>query len=198
MKYTSGDINALKAKLLDKATDPATSEGCRAELFAAYEVIVQLQKSNNPVAHVMRLDLIRQVGPYEMDEVALFNGNHLTEDEAWAHIQSGEYSPDLLILPEKQWQSLFLNQEPADTEPPEQILSQAKTSLPELVRSYRKEKGLSLRAFASKCGLSSGYMSMLERGRNPKTGKPIDPMLSQLKKLAFGMEMSIEDLVQMI
>ena len=45
-------------------------------------------------------------------------------------------------------------------------------TLSDLVQEYRREHGLSQRQFASICGLSNGYISMLERNVNPKTGQP--------------------------
>ena len=50
-------------------------------------------------------------------------------------------------------------------------------TLSDLVQEYRREHGLSQRQFASICGLSNGYISMLERNVNPKTGQPVTPSL---------------------
>ena len=46
-------------------------------------------------------------------------------------------------------------------------------TLRELVMDFRKEHGISQRQFANMCGLSNGYISMLERNSNPKTGLPV-------------------------
>ena len=67
-------------------------------------------------------------------------------------------------------------------------------TLSELIISYRKNNDLSQRRFADICGLSNGYISMLEKGENPKTKQPITPTLPHLKKLAKGMSISINDL----
>ena len=45
-------------------------------------------------------------------------------------------------------------------------------TLGELIQEYRKEHGMSQRQFAIACQLSNGYISMLERGENPKTKTP--------------------------
>lgn len=66
--------------------------------------------------------------------------------------------------------------------------------LQDLLIQYRKEHGLSQRQFAIKCKLSNGYISILEKGVNPKTGKPVTPTFPQLKKLADGMSMTIHEL----
>ena len=60
---------------------------------------------------------------------------------------------------------------------------------------YRTARNLSQRQFALQCAVSNGYIAMLEKGFNPKTGKPIIPTLVQLKKLATGMSMSVSDLI---
>ena len=61
-------------------------------------------------------------------------------------------------------------------------------TLSDLVQEYRREHGLSQRQFASICGLSNGYISMLERNVNPKTGQPVTPSLPALKKIADGQQ----------
>lgn len=63
------------------------------------------------------------------------------------------------------------------------------------IRAYRKKNKLSQREFALKCNLSNGYISMLERGLNPNTKEPITPSLIQLKKLADGMGVTVNDIL---
>lgn len=67
-------------------------------------------------------------------------------------------------------------------------------TLRELVITYRNEKGMSQRQFATACGLSNGYISMLEKNVNPKTGLPVTPSLPALKKIAMGMGLTLNDL----
>jgi len=66
-------------------------------------------------------------------------------------------------------------------------------TLRELVITYRNEKGMSQRQFATACGLSNGYISMLEKNVNPKTGLPVTPSLPALK-IAMGMGLTLNDL----
>ena len=66
-------------------------------------------------------------------------------------------------------------------------------TLSEFVTDYRKSHGLSQRQFASICELSNGYISMLERGENPNTQKPLTPSLSALNKITRGMGISMYD-----
>lgn len=70
--------------------------------------------------------------------------------------------------------------------------------LSDLIIEYRAEHLLSQRQFAARCGLSNGYISMLEKGLNPKTGKPVTPTLHQLKKLADGMSISVSAMLEQI
>ena len=66
--------------------------------------------------------------------------------------------------------------------------------LSEIITNYRQEHGLSQRQFATKCGLSNGYIAMLEKESNPKTGKPIIPTLASLNQLAEGLGMTMTEL----
>ena len=66
-----------------------------------------------------------------------------------------------------------------------------------LVAVFRKEHDLSQRQFAMRCGLSNGYISMLEKNNNPKTGLPVTPSLTALKKIAQGMNMSLDELLSL-
>ena len=68
--------------------------------------------------------------------------------------------------------------------------------LGDLIKEYRESHDLSQRQFASQCDLSNGYISFLEKGVNPNTGKPITPTLPQLKKLADGMRMTLSELFE--
>lgn len=70
--------------------------------------------------------------------------------------------------------------------------------LGDLIAQYRADHSLSQRQFANACGLSNGYISMLERGKNPATNKPVTPTIPQLKKLASGMGMTLMDLLDQV
>ena len=71
-------------------------------------------------------------------------------------------------------------------------------TLSNLVQEYRRAHGLSQRQFAAECGLSNGYISMLEKNLNPKTGQPLTPSLPALKKIADGMGMSLGDMLMAV
>lgn len=70
--------------------------------------------------------------------------------------------------------------------------------LGDLIRSYRDIHGLSQRQFANQCDLSNGYISILEKGINPSTGKPVTPTLPQMKKLADGMAITLSELFEKV
>lgn len=70
--------------------------------------------------------------------------------------------------------------------------------LRDLIKNYRDSHDLSQRQFASQCNLSNGYISILEKGVNPKTGKPVTPTILQLKKLADGMAMTLNELFEKV
>lgn len=71
-------------------------------------------------------------------------------------------------------------------------------TLKDLVIKYRADNGLSQRQFALQCGLSNGYISMLEKGINPSTGTKITPTLQALNKLAAGMHTTLNELFTLV
>ena len=68
----------------------------------------------------------------------------------------------------------------------------------ELLKRYRKENDLSLSEFAKRADLSKGYVSMLERGVNPRNNKPISPTLVSLDKIAKAMNINFDDLLTLL
>lgn len=70
--------------------------------------------------------------------------------------------------------------------------------LREYIKQYREENGLSMQEFADRCGLSKGYISMLESGKHPQNKRAIVPSIETYGKLARGMNMSIDALLRAI
>lgn len=70
-------------------------------------------------------------------------------------------------------------------------------TLGEIIRQFRQEHDLSQRQFAMRCGLSNGYIAMLEKNMNPKTGKPISVSLENLHDIASAMNMTADELMRM-
>lgn len=69
-------------------------------------------------------------------------------------------------------------------------------TLGDMILQYRTEHKLSQRQFALKCGLSNGYIAMIERNENPQTKKPIVPRLDQIKAIATAMNMTADELIR--
>lgn len=70
--------------------------------------------------------------------------------------------------------------------------------LSEYVSSYRKRMGMSQRRFAMRCNLSNAYVSMIENERNPTTGEAVTPSIESLAKLAYGMGITLQKLMEEI
>lgn len=68
-------------------------------------------------------------------------------------------------------------------------------TLADLISQYRQSHNLSQRQMGTQCGLSTGYISLIEKEVNPQTGKPMVPTLSVLNKIAKGMGMTIDELI---
>ena len=65
----------------------------------------------------------------------------------------------------------------------------------EILKQYRTDKHLSQREFAQVCNVSNGYISMLEAGVNPRSGEPLIPSLTVLNKIAAGMGITVDALI---
>lgn len=68
-------------------------------------------------------------------------------------------------------------------------------TLGEIVKEYRKKNKLSLREFASRCGMSHSYIAMIENEENSKTGEPIIPTITTINKIAKGMGRTIDSVI---
>ncbi len=68
--------------------------------------------------------------------------------------------------------------------------------LGDIIKEYRNVHQMSLRAFANRCGLSYTYISMLEKNKDYRTGKPIAPTLESVKAIANAMNISIDELLK--
>ena len=68
-------------------------------------------------------------------------------------------------------------------------------TLGEIVKEYRAKNNLSLREFASRCGMSHSYIAMLENESNSKTGEPMVPTITTINKIARGMGRTIDSVI---
>ena len=71
-------------------------------------------------------------------------------------------------------------------------------TLGEIIKRYRLEHGLSMDAFSEKSGISKAYISLLEKNKHPKTGKPITPSIQCIKQASDGMNMDFNTLFNML
>lgn len=71
-------------------------------------------------------------------------------------------------------------------------------TLGELIKKYRNTNGLTMQDFATRSGLSKGYISMLEKGKHPQNNKPIVPSIDTFGKVAKAMCISLNDLLVMV
>lgn len=70
--------------------------------------------------------------------------------------------------------------------------------LGEYLKAYRERHGLSMRALADLCGFSKAYINILEKGVNPKTGKPISPTIQAFEKIAAGTKTDVDTLLKIL
>ena len=66
------------------------------------------------------------------------------------------------------------------------------------INSFRKKNDLTMEEFAKLASLSKGYISMLERGYNPQTGKKIIPSISALNNIAKATETDLDYLLKVL
>ncbi|MFV0395435.1 MAG: helix-turn-helix domain-containing protein [Coprobacillaceae bacterium] len=66
----------------------------------------------------------------------------------------------------------------------------------EYLHNERKKKGLSIDKLASICQLSSSQISVIERGKNPQTGKHNNITLTSLELIGKGLDLSVHDILE--
>lgn len=64
--------------------------------------------------------------------------------------------------------------------------------LGEVIHKYRIENNLSMDAFSERSGISKSYISLLEKNKHPKTGKPITPSVARIRQAAKGLNMDFD------
>ena len=70
--------------------------------------------------------------------------------------------------------------------------------LHEYIIKFRDDHKLTQRQFATICDLSNTYLKVIEDNYNPKTGKPPVLSLTTMRKIASGMGMSVQSLIETI
>lgn len=70
-------------------------------------------------------------------------------------------------------------------------------TLGDIVKAYREKHGYSMEAFANLCGLSKGYISILESNKSPRTKRPLSPSLDTFNRIAQIMGLTLDQLMDM-
>lgn len=70
--------------------------------------------------------------------------------------------------------------------------------LGELIKEYRERENLTMAEFALKCGLSKGYISMLEKNKHPQNDKEIVPSVETLGKVSAVLGISLNELLSIL
>lgn len=72
------------------------------------------------------------------------------------------------------------------------------TNLQNIIKQYRKVHNLTMEEFATRCGLTKGYISLLEKGQRSDGRELKSPSFQTLEKLAYGMQCTTDELVSQI
>lgn len=70
--------------------------------------------------------------------------------------------------------------------------------LGEWIKSYRFQHNLSMQDMADICGFSKAYISMLEKGINPSTNKPVSPTIQAFEKIAKATGQDVDSLLRIL
>ena len=71
-------------------------------------------------------------------------------------------------------------------------------TLGEYIKSYRASHSIGQREFAQMCGISAGYVSMLENNRNPKSGRPLSPRIELYQQVAAATGIGLDELIAIV
>lgn len=70
--------------------------------------------------------------------------------------------------------------------------------LGEYIKNYRASHGIGQREFAEMCGISAGYVSMLENNKHPKSGKPLSPRIEIYQQVAAATGIGLDELIAIV
>ena len=68
----------------------------------------------------------------------------------------------------------------------------------EVIKEYRINHKMSLQAFGNRCGLTRGYIAMLEKGTNSKTGRAVIPSVETFMRVSMAIEVPLGKLVDVL
>ena len=70
--------------------------------------------------------------------------------------------------------------------------------LGEWMKEYRNQHNMSMQEMADICGFSKAYVSMLEKGINPTTNKPVSPTMQTFEKIATATGQDVDSLLKIL
>lgn len=71
-------------------------------------------------------------------------------------------------------------------------------TLGEFIRDYRKDHDMSMDKFSEISGISKSYISLLEKNKHPKTGKPIAPSIRCIRQVSDCVHIDFNTLFSML
>lgn len=71
-------------------------------------------------------------------------------------------------------------------------------TLGDVIKNYRTDNKISMDTFSELSGISKAYISLLEKNKHPKTGKPIIPSIQVIKQAANAMSIDFNELFSLI
>ena len=70
--------------------------------------------------------------------------------------------------------------------------------LSEWIKNYRLEHDMSMQDMVNICGFSKAYISMLEKGINSSTNKPVSPTMQAFEKIAKATGQDVDNLLRIL
>ena len=71
-------------------------------------------------------------------------------------------------------------------------------TLGEIIKEYRNKNGASMEYVANLCGITKGYVAMLEKNVNSKTGKPVKPTIETIIKVCNGLHLDFDSVFELL
>lgn len=68
-------------------------------------------------------------------------------------------------------------------------------TLGEIIKTYRNQEQLSLEEFGAKCGLTKGYLSMLENNRDSR-GREMSPRIETIARIAEAIGVEFDEFIE--
>lgn len=66
-------------------------------------------------------------------------------------------------------------------------------TLGDIIKNYRNENSVTMEYVASLCGITKGYVAMLEKNLNSKTGRPVKPTIETILKVCAGLKLDVDE-----